>query len=54
LEVEGVKMGYCCSIPSDDDDTKLLGFVLALVLAMMLLLVCHPPHARRVTIYHCT
>jgi len=53
LEVEGVKMGYCCS-DSNDDDTKLLGFVLALVLAMMLFIVCHPPHARRVTIYHCT
>ncbi|KAJ6882558.1 hypothetical protein NC651_028984 [Populus alba x Populus x berolinensis] len=43
---------YCCS--DDDDYTKLLGFVLALVLAMMLLFVCHQPHARRVTIYHCT
>ena len=52
VEAEGVKMGTCCS--DSDDDTKLLGFVLALVLAMMLLIVCHPPHARRVTIYHCT
>ncbi|KAJ6375323.1 hypothetical protein OIU77_000324 [Salix suchowensis] len=39
----------CCS---DSDDSMLVGFVLALVLAMVLLTICHPPPARRVAVYH--
>uniref|UniRef100_A0A6N2MDN6 Uncharacterized protein n=1 Tax=Salix viminalis TaxID=40686 RepID=A0A6N2MDN6_SALVM len=46
LEVEGVIKMMCCS---DSDDSMLVGFVLALVLAMVLLTICHPPPARRVT-----